>query len=152
MVSGGSLLGTSYVAAGFATRHDIDLETALRVLHRLTDGIEVDAAAMRRLSVDGTPPLSVQEYAPTGGVTVPLPGDAAGVGLLPSLGRDPVLNPFRPARNALLQRSELVEEATLTQVFVEASAITERYGVRPGSRCIPCQHTTLTSPADFFSL
>ena len=71
-----------------------------------------------------------------------------GVEFLASLGCDPVLSPFRPARNTQLFDHPAPTEDVLVDVYVEASAIARRHGVRLGPRCMPCQHNTLTFPRD----
>ncbi len=71
-----------------------------------------------------------------------------GVELLASLGCDPVLSPFRPAGNTLLEHAEPPSEETLRVVLREARAIADHHGVRLGPACVPCQHNTLSFPWD----
>jgi hypothetical protein len=71
-----------------------------------------------------------------------------GVELIASLGADPVLSPFRPAQGTALERQEPPSPASLERVYFEALDIAERYGVKLGPRCIPCQHNTITFPDD----
>lgn len=72
----------------------------------------------------------------------------AGVEHLAGLGADPVLSPFRPARNTPLHFAEPPAPSLLHDVLQEARTIVARHGVRLGPRCIPCQHNTLTFPWD----
>lgn len=64
------------------------------------------------------------------------------------LGADPVLSPFRPARGTSLQSVAPPDADLLLAAWERASEIVERYGVKLGPRCIPCQHNTLTAPDD----
>jgi radical SAM superfamily enzyme YgiQ (UPF0313 family) len=68
------------------------------------------------------------------------------VEFLASLGADPVLSPFRPAQKTALERWEPPTADYLEKVFEESLVIADRYGVRLGPRCIPCQHNTLVMP------
>jgi len=69
-----------------------------------------------------------------------------GVEFLASIGCDPVLSPFRPAKGTPLQTLRPPSSDILEKVYLECLDITERYGVKLGPRCIPCQHNTLTFP------
>lgn len=71
-----------------------------------------------------------------------------GVEYLASLGCDPVLSPFRPARKTELVDHPAPSEQFLTEVYLEAASIVSKHGVRLGPRCLPCQHNTLTFPRD----
>ncbi len=62
------------------------------------------------------------------------------------LGADPVLSPFRPAQNTALERWEPPTEEYLRTVYDGALEIAEKFGVRLGPRCIPCQHNVLVMP------
>lgn len=69
-----------------------------------------------------------------------------GVELIAGLGADPVLSPFRPSERTALHRVEPPPVDFLERLYLEAREIVERYGVKLGPRCIPCQHNTLTFP------
>ncbi len=70
-----------------------------------------------------------------------------GVEFIASLGADPVLSPFRPARGTRMEMYEPPNASMLARIYLESREIAERYGVKIGPRCIPCQHNTLTFPA-----
>jgi len=78
----------------------------------------------------------------------PVKATLAGVEHIASLGADPVLSPFRPARATALQGHDPVPSTLLREVLDGARAIVARNGVRLGPRCLPCQHNTLTFPWD----
>jgi uncharacterized radical SAM superfamily protein len=69
-----------------------------------------------------------------------------GVRFLAELGCDPVLSPFRPAVGTPLANLMPPSLDMLTSVFLKSRDIVEKYGVKLGPRCIPCQHNTLTFP------
>ena len=71
-----------------------------------------------------------------------------GVEHIASLGADPVLSPFRPARGTALHHQSPVEMSLLREVLGGAREIVARHGVALGPRCLPCQHNTLTFPWD----
>ncbi|TFV66834.1 hypothetical protein E4P40_25000 [Blastococcus sp. CT_GayMR20] len=70
----------------------------------------------------------------------------AGIEFLARMGCEPVLSPFRPAQGTKLMSWEPPSEDFLVDVFLRAQEIVDRYGLRLGPRCIPCQHNTLTFP------
>lgn len=70
----------------------------------------------------------------------------AAVEFLSSLGCDPVLSPFRPARDTKLAAWEPPSESQLLDTWYAADEIARRNGARLGPRCIPCQHNTLVLP------
>lgn len=70
----------------------------------------------------------------------------AGVEFLARLGCDPVLSPFRPAPGTPLENLQPPSIELLERVYLKSVEIVERYGVKLGPRCIPCQHNTLTFP------
>ncbi len=72
----------------------------------------------------------------------------AGVEHLASLGVDPVLSPFRPARNTKLSEREPPSATLLLEVLEASRQIVREHGVHLGPRCVPCQHNTLTFPWD----
>lgn len=63
-------------------------------------------------------------------------------------GCDPVLSPFRPARDTALWNAPAPSEELLARVYVEAREIAAAWGVELGPRCGPCQHNTLTFPSE----
>jgi pyruvate-formate lyase-activating enzyme len=70
----------------------------------------------------------------------------AAVKFLADLGCEPVLSPFRPARNTRLADFKPPEENLLLDVYGAAADIVAAAGLRLGPRCIPCQHNTLALP------
>jgi len=105
--------------------------------------------------LDDTIAAAVERLGRTGRVrSLILPGLEApqatlgGIEHLAALGADPVLSPFRPARNTKLEHREPVSRADLRLVLDEARKIVTTHGVALGPRCIPCQHNTLTFPWD----
>ena len=72
----------------------------------------------------------------------------AGIRWLAERGCDPVLSPFRPARETKLAAMAPPSRDMLAEVLVEARAIVREHGVQLGPRCVPCQHNTLTFPSD----
>jgi pyruvate-formate lyase-activating enzyme len=72
----------------------------------------------------------------------------AAVRFLAGLGCEPVLSPFRPARNTRLANWEPPDENLLLDLYHASADIAASYGLRLGPRCIPCQHNTLTVPDD----
>jgi biotin synthase-like enzyme len=76
----------------------------------------------------------------------PIEETLKGVEFLSKLGCDPVLSPFRPAQGTPLEGLRPPSYEDLERVFFESLNIVERYGVKLGPRCIPCQHNTLTFP------
>lgn len=71
----------------------------------------------------------------------------AGVEFLAKLGCDPALSPFRPARGTRFENVRPPAPDALERIYLQSQEIVERYGVRLGPRCEPCQHNTLTFPA-----
>ncbi len=69
-----------------------------------------------------------------------------GVEFLARLGCDPVLSSFRPAAGTPLKDLLPPSAETMARMYLKSLEITERYGVKLGPRCIPCQHNTLTFP------
>lgn len=78
----------------------------------------------------------------------PVEETLAGVDHLAALGADPVLSPFRPARDTALHRAQTVTSETLRLVLDGSREIVAHHGVRLGPRCGPCQHNTLTFSSD----
>jgi hypothetical protein len=71
-----------------------------------------------------------------------------GVEWLASLGCSPVLSPFRPAPDTMLEHADPVSVADLRRVLDGTRAIVREHGVLLGPRCVPCQHNTLSFPWD----
>jgi hypothetical protein len=71
-----------------------------------------------------------------------------GVEWLASMGCDPVLSPFRPARGTALAAAQPLEPEMLEDVLRRSRAIVREHGVGLGPRCVPCQHNTLSFPWD----
>jgi len=71
-----------------------------------------------------------------------------GVEWLASMGCDPVLSPFRPARGTALAAASPLEPEVLDYVLRRSRAIVREHGVGVGPRCVPCQHNTLSFPWD----
>jgi len=69
-----------------------------------------------------------------------------GVEALAQRGCDPVLSPFRPDPSTPMKNEQPPTEDFLKEVYLRSREIVERYGVKLGPRCIPCQHNTLTFP------
>lgn len=77
------------------------------------------------------------------------PGDTIlGIEYLASLGCDPVISPFRPARGTRLTHHAPPDSEVLLEVLTAARAVVRDHGVALGPRCIPCQHNTLSFPWD----
>lgn len=71
-----------------------------------------------------------------------------GVAWLASLGCSPVLSPFRPAPDTLLQDADPVSTTDLELILERSRAIVREHGVLLGPRCVACQHNTLSFPWD----
>lgn len=71
-----------------------------------------------------------------------------GVEFLASLGCDPTLSPFRPTPGIPLADYPPPSYELLKRVYIESANIAEKYRVKLGPRCVPCQHNTLTFPDD----
>jgi hypothetical protein len=71
-----------------------------------------------------------------------------GVEHLASMGCEPVLSPFRPARGTALVDHVTPEPALLSDLLDGAREIVARHGISLGPQCVPCQHNTLTFPWD----
>jgi hypothetical protein len=74
-----------------------------------------------------------------------------GVEFLAKLGCDPVLSPFRPTEDIKLRNERPPSANFLKNIYLKSLDIVEKYGVKLGPRCIPCQHNTLTLPDDSLS-
>lgn len=72
----------------------------------------------------------------------------AGVEFIASLGADPVLSPFRPAKGTELGQIRPPCADLMEDLYLAAQEISSRHGVKLGPRCIPCMHNTVTFPDD----
>ena len=103
---------------------------------------ETVAAAVDRLGRDGRVRSLIIPGLESADETI------AGVEHLASLGADPVLSPFRPARGTALAGHPPVSSGVLRTVLAASRTIVARSGVSLGPRCLACQHNTLTFPWD----
>lgn len=71
-----------------------------------------------------------------------------GVEALAERGCMPVLSPFRPSEHTVLRDKPTPSVDQLLRIYDKAWTITKKYGLKPGPRCIPCHHNTLTFPDD----
>jgi hypothetical protein len=76
----------------------------------------------------------------------PLESTLEGVEFLARMGCDPVLSPFRPAKGTSLAKIPPLSQEKMEYIYLKSKEIAERFGVKLGPRCIPCQHNTLTFP------
>lgn len=76
----------------------------------------------------------------------PIKDTLKGVKLLAKIGVSPILSPFRPSLNTPLKNSAPPSSETLKTVWEESFKITKKYGVKLGTKCIPCHHNTLSFP------
>ena len=74
----------------------------------------------------------------------PIKETLKGVEQLAKIGCDPMLSPFRPSPNTSLRNYPSPSEENLIEVYEKSIEIVKKYGVKLGSRCIPCHHNTLT--------
>jgi hypothetical protein len=77
----------------------------------------------------------------------PAESTLAAVEALAARGCVPVLSPFRPDPATPLHHIPPPNGIFLTEVYERARDICDRYGVKLGPTCAPCQHNTLTFPA-----
>lgn len=68
----------------------------------------------------------------------------AGVDALAKVGCIPVLSPFRPDPITDLASLPPPSVDEMIRIFLEATEIASRYGIKLGPRCIPCSHNTMT--------
>jgi len=76
----------------------------------------------------------------------PLDKTLDAVRFLAQLGCDPVLSPFRPSEGTPLANYPIPSYDFLERAYLESVEIVEKFGVKLGPRCVPCQHNTLTFP------
>ncbi len=85
----------------------------------------------------------------------PVESTLKGTEWIARMGCDPVISPFRPAPGTPLEAVPGPGIEDITRIWDEASETAESFGVKIGSRCIPCQHNALAFPDDsgvfFFS-
>jgi hypothetical protein len=136
----------AYGANGFSINVEVygseRAEELIRLKHRsendtLTKNLERAVAAtggrgrVRSLIVAGLESLEVTLQA---------------VDYVASLGCDPVLSPFRPASGTELSKLPPPTVDFMERLYLGSVEIVDRYGVKLGPRCIPCQHNTLSFP------
>ena len=76
----------------------------------------------------------------------PLEDTLKGIEALARIGVSPVLSPFRPSPKTPLANLSPPTAEQMADVYEQSRAIAEKYGVKLGPSCIPCQHNTLTFP------
>jgi len=72
----------------------------------------------------------------------------AGVEYIASHGIDPVLSPFRPAPGTRFADQRPPSADVMERLHDRAVRVADRYGVRLGPRCVPCQHNVIAVAAD----
>jgi hypothetical protein len=96
----------------------------------------------------------VQSLIVFGASIEPLESTLQGVKDLVSRGCIPVLSPFRPAAVTPLGKFPGATAQEMATAFLSTVDLCEKAdnGVRPGPRCIPCHHNTVTLPdeSDFY--
>lgn len=76
----------------------------------------------------------------------PLDSTLKGVEELAARGCEPVLSPFRPDPATPLRDHRPPDARFLERAYLKSREICDRYSVKLGPRCIPCQHNTLSFP------
>ncbi|WP_170294878.1 radical SAM protein [Roseospira navarrensis] len=76
----------------------------------------------------------------------PLQETLAGVRWLCERGCQPVLSPFRPSPGTPLANAPPPPLALLRAAWEATAEIADRYGLRPGPDCVPCQHNCIALP------
>jgi hypothetical protein len=76
----------------------------------------------------------------------PLDDTLAGVRWLCERGCQPVLSPFRPSPGTPLAGAVPPSVALLRAAWEQTAEIADRYGLRPGPDCVPCQHNCVALP------
>lgn len=92
----------------------------------------------------------VQSLMVFGEAIEPLQSTLAGVEALVERGCVPVLSAFRPHHLTPLATAPAATFEEMTSAYLRTLEICDRLdnGVRPGPRCIPCQHNTVALPDD----
>lgn len=84
----------------------------------------------------------------------PMEGSLAGVRALADRGCIPVLSPFRPDARTPMENDAPTSEAEMREIYERSQEICEKAGtgVKPGPRCVPCHHNTVTMSdgSDFY--
>jgi len=90
----------------------------------------------------------VQSLMVFGGAIEEAASTLSGIEELARRGCIPVLSPFRPDPKTPLGKKPPASFDEMRRVYFEALEICERSGtgVKPGPRCIPCQHNTVAFP------
>jgi len=96
----------------------------------------------------------VQSLILFGAAIEPIENTLAGVRALAERGCIPVLSPFRPDPRTPMENDPPSTEAEMREVWERSVEICEvaGTGVKPGPRCVPCQHNTVTfsDGSDFY--
>lgn len=96
----------------------------------------------------------VQSLIVFGATIEPLESTLRGVRDLVERGCIPVLSPFRPAAITPMGRQAGATLREMVELYLATVEICDRAGngVRPGPRCVPCHHNTVTLPdaSDFY--
>jgi len=74
----------------------------------------------------------------------PLESTLSGVRALAERGCTPVLSPFRPAPGTPLEATPAPTAEYLEEAFLRARDICDKFGMKLGPQCIPCQHNTIS--------
>ena len=87
----------------------------------------------------------VQSLMVFGAAIEPIEGTLLGVKSLVDRGCIPVLSPFRPNPATLLGRKAPANMDEMKRVYLETAEICDKSGtgIKPGPRCVPCQHNTV---------
>jgi len=90
----------------------------------------------------------VQSLIVFGEAIEPLESTIEGVRSLAERGCIPVLSPFRPDFTTPMGKMSPASMEEMRRVYSEAVEICDRSGtgVKPGPRCVPCQHNTVSFP------
>lgn len=101
--------------------------------------------AVRAFDVGG-----VQSLIVFGAAVEPIENTLHAVRALAARGCMPVLSPFRPDPTTPMGKASPATVEEMRRVYEESLEICEASGtgVKPGPRCIPCMHNTLTFPDD----
>ena len=96
----------------------------------------------------------VQSLILVGRAVEPIESTLEGVQALVDRGCIPVLSPFRPDPRTPMEREAPASIEEMSHVYEATLEICERAGtgIKPGPRCIPCQHNTIAFPdgSDFY--
>ncbi len=87
----------------------------------------------------------VQSLLVFGEAVEPIESTLEGVRALVDRGCIPVLSPFRPNQSTPMGKESPASIEEMKEVYIEATQLCEKsgLGIRPGPRCIPCQHNVV---------